>query len=100
MSPSVVRFGWVVAILALACLVAPVAADYNLTKKAYEKIDPGLTVEEVQKILGGKGEERAELNTKGAEFTIWEWKEKGVDRWIRVEFKNGKVIAKAEKALK
>lgn len=100
MSSVFVRVGGLCAALLVLGLVSSAFADeLNITKKAYDKIEVGMTMKEVEKILGGKGEERAEGEVKNKEAAIYEWKEKGEDKWIRIEFVGGKVKAKAEKNL-
>ncbi len=84
----------------LACVVA---CDSKVTAENYEKIETGMTMGQVQGILG-KGEVQ---NVSGMSISgggvasrsgpssqvTWTWRDRNID--ISVTFDNGKVVSKA-----
>ncbi len=99
MSPSVVRLGGLIAVLVLVAWVASAAGrDKGTAKTEYERIEAGMTLVQVEELLGGKGEQRVIEKVPQGTRTVQEWK-RGT-KAIAVEFLNGIVIGKAEKGIK
>ena len=83
----------------LACVLVAGCGD-KVSKSNYDKISSGMTLAEVEGILG-KGAEEAGLggavgNLAGS-FKIMSWKDG--EKMITVTFANDKVTAKAQKGL-
>jgi hypothetical protein len=70
-----------------------------ITKAKYEKIENGMDLAEVEKIIGSKGEETNSVHTGKFESSSYRWKG---DKYscLTVRFRDSKVIFKAQDGLK
>lgn len=101
-SPLVRFFG--VAILSAALLAG---CESKVSKDSYQQIQIGMTMHEVERLLGGSGTEDSappglEISGAGAASTkdapkdkIYTWKSDDIT--IIVTFQNGKVVSKSSK---
>lgn len=80
-----------VALLGLGLLVG---CGSKVSKDNFDKIQTGMTVDEVQGILGEGQKASAGVSVAGVDVTgdVYEWKDEGTA--IRVVFKDGKVVEK------
>ncbi|MBU5677779.1 outer membrane protein assembly factor BamE [Alkaliphilus sp. MSJ-5] len=70
----------------------------KITKEMYDKIETGMTLEEVEDILG-LGEENAKTEAAGVVITSMQWVNKDGGN-IQIMFQDGKVDTKAQAGLK
>ena len=70
-----------------------------ISKEKYEQIKNGMTKAEVEKILGGPGEEMSSSSSGGYSFAMYQWKGESFSA-ITVMFSNGKVSTKSQYGLK
>ncbi len=99
MSPSGVRLGCALAVLAFVCLAAPAAAtEPAVNKLTCLRIEAGMPLPGVQTLLGTPGEQKLIEVTPLGTRAVVEWKRAG--KAIEVEFLNGRVVGKAERGLK
>jgi hypothetical protein len=109
-------------VVALLALAAGCSGNKKLTRANYDKINPGMTLAEVEKLFGGPGEESggdlatAEASGVGgavgigdyqsmtqprSKFKTYKWGSSS--KWVKVVFLDDKVAAnnfKAEQGLK
>ncbi|WP_231506359.1 DUF3862 domain-containing protein [Paenibacillus sp. UNC451MF] len=74
-----------------------------ITKAKFEKIENGMSYEEVVKIIGGSGELLSEIGKKGEKThtTVYVYKGEGtVGANATLTFQDGKLMAKAQAGLK
>ena len=87
----------------LLCLLAafvfagPIGCGSKVSKSNYDKITNGMTMEEVEKIMGKGEKASAGVSVGGLSVTgdVYIWKD--ADKEITVVFKDGKVVGKASK---
>ncbi len=72
--------------------------ETKITKEMYDKIDIGMTIEEVEEILG-EGEESAKTEAAEVVITSMQWVNKDGGN-IQIMFQDGKVDMKAQAGLK
>jgi Domain of Unknown Function with PDB structure (DUF3862) len=70
-----------------------------ISKEKYEQIKNGMTKAEVEKILGGPGDEMSSSSSGGYSFAMYQWKGENFSA-ITVMFSNGKVSTKSQYGLK
>jgi hypothetical protein len=68
----------------------------NLEK--FNRIQKGMTIEQVEKILGKSGQVIAENNSNNSIGKVYSWKNPQGSNAI-IEFKDGQVVAKAQAGL-
>ncbi|WP_282938718.1 DUF3862 domain-containing protein [Paenibacillus sp. RC67] len=76
---------------------------YTITKAKFEKIENGMSYEEVTKIIGGPGELLSEIGNKGEKThtTVYMYKGEGtIGANANFTFQGGKLLAKAQAGLK
>ncbi len=95
------------ALTAAACILA--GCENKITQESYDKIADGMTQSQVEKLLGGKGDEQdiggvsigADGLMSGAKGTgkdkTFVWKKDGSE--ISVTFRDGKMIAKGKSGI-
>lgn len=69
----------------------------------YDKIQDGMTYEQVEKIIGGSGKLQSTFGTKGTSFytVIYRWKGYGAkDAYADLTFQDGKLTMKIQFGLK
>ena len=72
----------------------------KLTKAAFEKIKIGMTLGEVEKMLGDEGMLVSTMDVNGRKTQIYKWSSDNFTSYIDVTMENGKVIEKKDKGLK
>jgi len=95
-----VKYRSVIVRMVVVCLLLIVVGCSRVTQGNYEKIETGMTVSQVESILGEGTEETSVGGAIGelsgsAEVLSWGSETKS----ITVTFVNGKVVAKAQKGL-
>jgi hypothetical protein len=90
-------------LFAAALLACVVACDSKVTAENFEKIQVGMTMGQVQGILGkGEVQDVSGMNISGggvasrsgpSSLVTWTWREGNID--MSVTFENGKVVSKA-----
>lgn len=79
------------------------ANDPRISKAEFDKIENGMTYEEVVKIIGGEGEVMSEVGEKGTEYYTVMYTydgESGLGSNANFMFQNGKLTSKAQFGLK
>jgi hypothetical protein len=91
-SSMLVRLGQLLSVLVLLCLVCPAGAEdlKKVNRKNFNQIQEGMTLQQVQKIIGAKGAQQA---SDGASIT-WIWGSRTKN--IRVKFINNMAVGKYE----
>jgi len=97
--------GGIRVIAAITAITVLTACEQKLTDTAYEALTPGMSLSQVERVLGGSGDEDSQggygidasglgSRSKGtpANEKTYIWKEK--DRLIRVTFRDDKMIDK------
>lgn len=95
-----VTFRSIIVRTVVACMLLIVVGCSKVSQESYEKIETGMTVSQVESILGEGTEESSVGGAVGdlsgsAEVLSWGDENKS----ITVTFVNGKVVAKAQKGL-
>ncbi|HEY0460077.1 MAG TPA: hypothetical protein VGC97_13150 [Pyrinomonadaceae bacterium] len=75
-------------------------APANLSKSAFEKIKLGMTLGEVEKILGDKGMLVATMDVNGRKTRTYKWSNDNFTSYIDVVIENERVTEKKDKGLK
>ena len=94
------------AVLALVFVCTIAACGQSLTMEKYQQISTGMTLEQVEAILG-KGEEQASSGVdmpdmpgmSGGSMTSQTYAWQSGTRVVTISFMNGKVVAKAQAGL-
>lgn len=73
--------------------------EYDVTMAKYEKIKIGTSRDEVESILGGKGEEVSNTTGGGVRFSVNKWQGDNYASII-LSFKNDKVMTRSQVGLK
>jgi outer membrane protein assembly factor BamE (lipoprotein component of BamABCDE complex) len=91
-SSVLVRLGPLLSVLVLLCLVCPVSAQYlkKINRNNFNQIEQGMTLQQVQKIIGAPGAEQA---NDGFSVT-WIWGSRTKN--IRVRFISNRAVGKYE----
>jgi hypothetical protein len=95
----------VLVLVAALCLLPLVGCEEKITVESFDKIQTGMTIYEVEKIMGGKGtmEERSGSNISsggiatgsgGATEQVYSWRK--ANKEITVTVKDGKVLRKGK----
>jgi hypothetical protein len=87
-------------LLAAFVLAGPIGCGSKVTKENLDQVTDGMTMEQVEKVLGGAGEKAsAGASVGGLTVTgdVYTWK--NGDKEINVVFKDGKVVGKSSKNL-
>lgn len=79
---------------------APKKSAASIDKATFEKIKIGMTLEEVEKLVGEKGMLVGINDINGRKTQIYKWTTDGFSSYIDVIIENGKVSEKREKNLK
>jgi hypothetical protein len=74
-------------------------AGGSLSRANYEKIKEGMTLGEVEKILGGEGLKVSTMTVNGRETEIYKWTNDNFKSYIDVVFEKNKVVEKKEKGI-
>ncbi len=92
---------------ALAMLVAIAGCESKITQASYDKIQNGMSLSEVKKILGGDGIDETPSGTsitgagvgdsRAAAQNVYRWKDGS--KYIVVTFRDGKVTSKVQEGL-
>ncbi|WP_352420729.1 DUF3862 domain-containing protein [Proteiniborus sp.] len=88
----------VIALTAIMLLSGCGSGGTKITKTMYDKIENGMTIEQVEEILG-EGEENARTETAGIIIANYQWINKDGSN-IQIMFQDGKVNTKAQAGLK
>jgi hypothetical protein len=72
----------------------------NLNKAAFEKIRTGMTLAEVEKLLGEKGMLVSTMDVNGRKTQIYKWSNDNFSSYIDVTIEKEKVVEKKDKGLK
>ena len=72
--------------------------DTSVTLEKFNRIQKGMTIEQVEKILGASGKVIAENNSSDIIGKVYSWKNPQGSNAI-IEFKDGQVVAKAQAGL-
>lgn len=75
------------------------STDSGPTMNKYNEIKTGMTKSEVEKILGGKGEEISSSSGGGFTFSAHKWAGEKFS-YVMVTFKNDKVMSKSQYGMK
>ena len=81
-------------------LPAPKKTTANLSKATFEKIKVGMTLGEVEKILGEEGMLVSTMDVNGRKTQIYKWSNDDFSSYIDVTIENTKVVEKKNKGLK
>ena len=75
-------------------VIAPEKLGKPISDQAIKKLTEGMTVNQVEKILGSKGYKLTEYESDGIEtlLLMWEWEAGGKIHTLYVDFQNGKMI--------
>lgn len=73
--------------------------DADISKAKYEKIENGMSVEEVEEIIGSKGEETSSSSIGKSSYKAFRWKGEKFS-FISVRFKDDKVNSKSQYGMK
>jgi len=84
--------------LAVLGLLVCMAGCNNLTRKNFDKIHDGMTLSQVEKILG-KEESGGPASTMPEATEVLTWQDKKAPRSIAVGFKDGRVVGKSATGL-
>jgi len=76
------------------------SAAVNINKATFEKINVGMTLEEVEKLVGDKGMLVGTNLINGRKTQIYKWSNDNFTSYIDVTIENGKVAEKKDKNLK
>jgi hypothetical protein len=79
---------------------APKKSSANLTKAAFEKIKVGMTLAEVEKMLGEVGMLVSTMDVNGRKTQIYKWSSDNFTSYIDVTIESGKVVEKKDKGLR
>ena len=79
---------------------APIKSAADVTKASFNKIKNGMTLEEVEKLLGEKGMLVSTMDVNGRKTQIYKWSNDNFTSYIDVTIENGKVVEKKDKGLK
>jgi len=79
---------------------APQKSSANLNKSSFEKIKVGMTLGEVEKMLGDEGMLVSTMDVNGRKTQIYKWSNDNFTSYIDVTIENGKVVEKKNKGLK
>jgi hypothetical protein len=79
---------------------APQKSSAKLTKTNFEKIRVGMTLGEVEKLLGDEGMLVSTMDVNGRKTQIYKWSNDNFTSYIDVTIENGKVAEKKGKGLK
>lgn len=79
---------------------APKKTLTNLTKATFEKIKIGMTLVEVEIVMGEKGMLVSTKDADGKKMQIFKWSSGNFTSYIDVTIEDGKVTGKKEKGLK
>ncbi len=66
--------------------------ETNLKPEIYNKIKPGMTYEEVKKIIGNDGAPSGETKHKDQTVTTYTWNGDKPDMYIQISFMNDRVV--------
>lgn len=99
--------------IGLVCLLALGACGPTLTQETFDQVQVGMTLEQVEEVLGGPGEKEVAggfgatsagittyTSSEGLSEQVYVWKERargGVE--VIVKFKDGKVVTKWHRGL-
>lgn len=78
----------------------PQKTSATLTKAAFGKIKVGMSLAEVEKMLGDKGMLVSIMDVNGKKTQIYKWSNDNFTTYIDVTIENNKVIEKKDKGLK
>ena len=76
------------------------ASAVKINKATFDKIKPGMTLEEVEKLVGDKGLLVGTNIINGRTKKIYKWSNDNFSTYIDVTIENGKVIEKDDKNLR
>lgn len=71
----------------------------KLTKANFDKINEGMSYDEVTKIFSDKGMQTSTMKVNERETVIFKWSNDDFSRYIDVEFEKEKVVSKKQKGL-
>lgn len=72
----------------------------NLNKATFTRIKPGMSLAEVEKMMGEKGMLVSTMDVNGRKTQTYKWSNDNFSTYIDVVIENGKVAEKKEKGLK
>lgn len=75
-------------------------APLALTKASFEKVKTGMTLDDVEKLMGEKGMLVSTMDINGRKTQIYKWSNNDFSSYIDVTIENGKVVEKKDKGLK
>ena len=78
----------------------PKSAPVKLTKSTFEQIKTGMTLSEVEKLMGDKGMLVSTMDVNGRKTQIYKWSNDNFTTYIDVTIENEKVVEKKDKGLK
>ena len=78
----------------------PKPSAANLSKTYFEKIKIGMTLGEVEKLLGDEGMLVSTMDVNGRKTQIYKWSSDNFTSYIDVTIENTKVVEKKSKGLK
>jgi len=79
---------------------APKKSTANISRGAYEKVKVGMTLGEVEKVLGEEGMLVSTMDVNGRKTQIYKWSNDNFSSYIDVTIENTKVVEKKNKGLK
>lgn len=79
---------------------APQKSSATLSKAAFDKIKVGMSLAEVEKMLGDKGMLVSIMDVNGKKTQIYKWSNDNFTSYIDVTVEDNKVIEKKDKGLK
>jgi len=78
----------------------PPKSTVQLNKAAFDKIKVGMTLNEIEKLLGDKGMLVSTMDVNGKQTQIYKWSNDNFTSYIDVTIEKNKVIEKKDKGLK
>ena len=79
---------------------APKKSTANISKTTFEKVKVGMTLGEVEKVLGEEGMLVSTMDVNGRKTQIYKWSNDNFTSYIDVTIENTKVVEKKNKGLK
>ena len=75
-------------------------SSVSITKASFEKLENGMTLAQVEKLLGDEGMLVSMMDVNGRKTQIYKWSTDDFSSYIDVTIENGKLVDKKEKGLK
>jgi hypothetical protein len=95
---ALVVFALVAVVFVAPRLLLGAGSGGGITLSQFSRVQTGMTVQEVQSVMGDAGKLTVDQNIAGMTGQVYQWQNPGGSNVI-VQFQNGKVIQKAQAGL-